>query len=82
MAANSKDHNVDLHKASNAMNVKKRRIYDVTNVLEGIGMFKKTEKNKVGWILNGNIQDLRLMHDNDRQQATSDFMSYDRLFMG
>jgi len=43
------------------MNLRKRRIYDVTNILEGIGLFRKTAKNKVGWI-SGNIEDLRLFH--------------------
>eukprot|EP01125_Pyxidicula_operculata_P019278 TRINITY_DN697_c0_g1_i3.p1 TRINITY_DN697_c0_g1~~TRINITY_DN697_c0_g1_i3.p1 ORF type:complete len:349 (+),score=116.12 TRINITY_DN697_c0_g1_i3:546-1592(+) len=31
------------------MNVQKRRIYDITNVLEGIGLIKKTSKNKIQW---------------------------------
>lgn len=47
------------------MNVKKRRIYDVTNVLEGTGLIKKTAKNKVGW-LHGDIQDLMLFKDQDK----------------
>jgi hypothetical protein len=29
--------------------VQKRRIYDITNVLEGIGLIEKTSKNKIRW---------------------------------
>lgn len=50
MAALSREGEVDLHKAANEMKVRKRRIYDVTNVLDGIGLFKKSAKNKVKWI--------------------------------
>ena len=40
---------VDLNKASESLNVQKRRIYDITNVLEGIGLVEKTSKNMVNW---------------------------------
>ena len=39
------------------LEVQKRRIYDITNVLEGIDLIMKTIKNKVKWI-GGNIEDL------------------------
>jgi hypothetical protein len=29
--------------------VQKRRIYDITNVLEGIGLIQKYKKNKIRW---------------------------------
>lgn len=38
------------------LDVQKRRIYDITNVLEGIDLICKTIKNKVKWI-GGNIDD-------------------------
>lgn len=31
------------------LKVQKRRIYDITNVLEGIGLIEKTIKNKIRW---------------------------------
>lgn len=29
--------------------MQKRRIYDITNVLEGIGLIEKTVKNRIKW---------------------------------
>ena len=40
---------VDLNEAAAALNVQKRRIYDITNVLEGIGLIEKRSKNHVAW---------------------------------
>lgn len=48
---------VDLNEASEILKVQKRRIYDITNVLEGIGLIEKTEKNKIKW-KTGNIENL------------------------
>ncbi|XP_076329992.1 transcription factor E2F3-like [Tachypleus tridentatus] len=41
---------VDLNKASSLLNVQKRRIYDITNVLEGIGLVEKKLKNNTQWM--------------------------------
>ncbi|XP_018323436.1 transcription factor E2F2-like [Agrilus planipennis] len=40
---------VDLNKASKELGVQKRRIYDITNVLEGIGILEKKSKNNIQW---------------------------------
>lgn len=40
---------LDLNLASNKLEVQKRRIYDITNVLEGIGLIEKKSKNNVQW---------------------------------
>jgi len=40
---------VDLNKASEDLQVQKRRIYDITNVLEGVGLVEKKSKNTVHW---------------------------------
>lgn len=45
----SPDGVVDLNLASNKLKVQKRRIYDITNVLEGIGMLEKKSKNNIQW---------------------------------
>jgi E2F/DP family winged-helix DNA-binding domain/E2F transcription factor CC-MB domain len=40
---------IDLNLAAHELGVQKRRIYDITNVLEGIRLIKKTSKNHVSW---------------------------------
>ncbi|RLN62923.1 hypothetical protein BBJ29_008793 [Phytophthora kernoviae] len=45
--APSKD--LDLNTAAESLGVQKRRIYDITNVLEGIGLIEKTSKNNIHW---------------------------------
>ncbi|KAI5715910.1 hypothetical protein M8J77_024433 [Diaphorina citri] len=40
---------VDLNVASESLDVQKRRIYDITNVLEGIGILEKKSKNNIQW---------------------------------
>uniref|UniRef100_A0A182IZK2 E2F/DP family winged-helix DNA-binding domain-containing protein n=1 Tax=Anopheles atroparvus TaxID=41427 RepID=A0A182IZK2_ANOAO len=45
----SPDGVVDLNIASTRLKVQKRRIYDITNVLEGIGMLEKKSKNNIQW---------------------------------
>lgn len=38
---------LDLNEAAERLNVVKRRIYDMTNVLEGIGVIEKVSKNRI-----------------------------------
>ncbi|XP_046546003.1 transcription factor E2F3-like [Haliotis rubra] len=40
---------VDLNKAAEELEVQKRRIYDITNVLEGINLIQKKSKNNIQW---------------------------------
>ena len=40
---------VDLNQAADLLEVQKRRIYDITNVLEGVGLIKKKSKNNIEW---------------------------------
>lgn len=47
----SQDGSVNLNQASVTLNVQKRRIYDITNVLEGIGILEKKSKNNIQWKL-------------------------------
>lgn len=41
---------INLNEASSRLSVAKRRIYDITNVLEGIGLLQKTSKNVTRWV--------------------------------
>ncbi|GMJ10671.1 E2F transcription factor 1 [Hibiscus trionum] len=40
---------LDLNKAADTLEVQKRRIYDITNVLEGVGLIEKKIKNRIQW---------------------------------
>jgi transcription factor E2F3 len=40
---------VDLNEAADSLGVPKRRIYDITNVLEGIGLIEKKSKSTIQW---------------------------------
>ena len=40
---------LDLNEAVKTLDVQKRRIYDITNVLEGIGLIEKRNKNCIKW---------------------------------
>lgn len=40
---------MDLNTAAKELDVQKRRIYDITNVLEGIGLIEKKSKNNIQW---------------------------------
>ncbi|CAK9180783.1 unnamed protein product [Ilex paraguariensis] len=40
---------LDLNKTADSLEVQKRRIYDITNVLEGIGLIEKKLKNRIRW---------------------------------
>jgi hypothetical protein len=43
---------LDLNIAASELGVQKRRIYDITNVLEGIKLVQKQSKNQVSWTKN------------------------------
>eukprot|EP00775_Hariotina_reticulata_P013663 gene13662-13785_t len=40
---------LDLNHAADMLQVQKRRIYDITNVLEGVGLIEKKSKNNIIW---------------------------------
>ncbi|KAJ8538275.1 hypothetical protein K7X08_014815 [Anisodus acutangulus] len=40
---------LDLNHSADVLEVAKRRIYDITNVLEGIGLIEKTTKSRIRW---------------------------------
>ncbi|KAG7470119.1 hypothetical protein MATL_G00136320 [Megalops atlanticus] len=46
----SSDGVVDLNRAAEILKVQKRRLYDITNVLEGVHLIKKKSKNNIQWM--------------------------------
>ncbi|KAL8182459.1 UNVERIFIED_CONTAM: E2F transcription factor 3 [Gekko kuhli] len=50
LLSQSPDGVVDLNKAAEVLKVQKRRIYDITNVLEGIHLIEKKSKNNIQWM--------------------------------
>ncbi|KAL4616955.1 transcription factor E2F3-like [Arapaima gigas] len=40
---------LDLNKAAKSLEVQKRRIYDITNVLKGVHLIRKLSKNNIQW---------------------------------
>ncbi|GLD45698.1 transcription factor E2F1 [Lates japonicus] len=59
LLSQSADGVVDLNWASQVLDVQKRRIYDITNVLEGIQLISKKSKNNIQWL--GNRLDAALV---------------------
>ncbi|KAJ4800726.1 Transcription factor E2FB [Rhynchospora pubera] len=45
----AEDGTLDLNKAAETLEVQKRRIYDITNVLEGVDLIEKKLKNMIRW---------------------------------
>lgn len=50
LICNSPEQQVNMKEAAEVLQVGKRRIYDITNVLEGLGMISKWSVNSVKWI--------------------------------
>ncbi|XP_077384262.1 transcription factor E2F3-like isoform X2 [Festucalex cinctus] len=50
LLAQSVDGVLDLNLAAETLQVQKRRLYDITNVLEGIHLIKKKSKNNIQWM--------------------------------
>lgn len=71
LLAQSPDGVVDLNWASQVLEVQKRRIYDITNVLEGIQLISKKSKNNIQWLGN-RIDGASVARHRDLQREVSD----------
>ncbi|XP_017732892.1 PREDICTED: LOW QUALITY PROTEIN: transcription factor E2F1 [Rhinopithecus bieti] len=78
LLSRSADGVVDLNWAAEVLKVQKRRIYDITNVLEGIQLIAKKSKNHIQWLgshttvgvsgrLEGLTEDLRQLQESEQQ---------------
>ncbi|KAK8894385.1 hypothetical protein M9Y10_022820 [Tritrichomonas musculus] len=50
---------VDLSQIEKALNISKRRLYDVINVLEGIGVIERGGKSKIRWVEESNFDKIQ-----------------------
>uniref|UniRef100_A0A1I7SZR9 E2F_TDP domain-containing protein n=1 Tax=Caenorhabditis tropicalis TaxID=1561998 RepID=A0A1I7SZR9_9PELO len=50
MSLRQKNEIMNLNDVAKELNISKRRVYDVINVLEGLGYVQKVEKNNIQWI--------------------------------
>ncbi|KAL1257909.1 hypothetical protein QQF64_011153 [Cirrhinus molitorella] len=53
LLSESADGVLDLNWATEVLEVQKRRIYDITNVLEGVQLIRKKSKNNIQWLVSG-----------------------------
>ncbi|KAL6037844.1 hypothetical protein STEG23_003242 [Scotinomys teguina] len=78
LLSRSADGVVDLNWAAEVLKVQKRRIYDITNVLEGIQLISKKSKNHIQWLgshtmvgiskrVEGLTQDLQQLQESEQQ---------------
>ncbi|XP_043915914.1 transcription factor E2F2 [Protopterus annectens] len=57
LLSESRDGVLDLNHAAEVLEVQKRRIYDITNVLEGIKLIRKKSKNNIQWMGTNLLED-------------------------
>jgi transcription factor E2F3 len=73
---NAKGDEVDLNIAGDTLGVSKRRLYDVTNVLAGIGVIERCGKARVRWVgAGGTIDEGAQLKDLLAQEAEVDRMT-------
>jgi len=75
LICHSPEQQVNMKEAAEVLQVGKRRIYDITNVLEGLGMLSKWSVNSVKWIY-GNIDEVlvdeEVVDENKQNKMTRD----------
>lgn len=76
MLESSPEHVVDLNDAVSSLEVEKRRIYDITNVLEGIGYIKKFKKSQFRLI----SQDSEGAYEGSIEVLEKEIAEADRMF--
>ncbi|XP_058098815.1 transcription factor E2FB-like [Magnolia sinica] len=73
----AEDGTLDLNEAADVLDVQKRRIYDITNVLEGVGLIEKTLKNRICWKGLGMSRPMELDHHLSRLKADVDNLFFE-----
>ena len=67
--------NININEIVEKLTVKKRRIYDITNVLQGIGYIQKTGKNEILWTKGDLNKKKNYLEDNYIFQKLKEFNS-------
>ena len=73
------DNALDLNVAAHELGVQKRRVYDITNVLEGIELIHKSNKNQVSWNNNPPTTFTRKVCDEDSDSDSDQIGSPPRI---
>ncbi|KAG5859578.1 transcription factor E2F [Encephalitozoon hellem] len=76
----SPDRNISIHQASIELNVGKRRIYDITNVLEGLGLLSKWSVSNAKWI--GGSIDRYILDDEESENQKNAYFDPENLLKG
>ncbi|XP_078236169.1 transcription factor E2F2 [Pogona vitticeps] len=80
LLSESKDGVLDLNQAAEVLDVQKRRIYDITNVLEGIQLIRKKSKNNIQWMGTGIFEDSSVTRkQHSLQQELKDISKTERM---
>lgn len=66
----SPDKNININQASQELNVGKRRIYDITNVLEGLGLLSKWSVSSARWV-GGSIEQYISSDSEEKENAAN-----------
>ncbi|XP_048357413.1 transcription factor E2F2 [Sphaerodactylus townsendi] len=80
LLSESEDGVLDLNRAAEVLDVQKRRIYDITNVLEGIQLIRKKSKNNIQWMGTGIFEDSSVaMRQQALRQEQADLSKTERM---
>jgi hypothetical protein len=75
----SKRGEVDLKTVAESLNVQKRRLYDITNVLEGIGLVEKKPKGFIKWCAPDTVDPLKVQQVETQHQIINELIQEELL---
>lgn len=75
----SKRGEVDLKTVAESLNVQKRRLYDITNVLEGIGLVEKKPKGFIKWSAPDTVDPLKVQQVENQHHMINELVQEESL---